>query len=448
MIKIQNVYYMLAYAFQTLHEDGYKDVATEQFNNVAELCAAILIKGVSLQIKRGLGREYISETDTLSAIRGKINITDSIKSQSMLRKQMVCTYDEFSVNTYMNRIIKTTMVKLLHADIDKARKKELKKLLVFFADVDELDTHSINWKQQYDRNNQTYRMLVSICYLVLKGLLQTTSSGRTKLMDFIDEQRMCHLYEKFILEYYKTEFPAIKAEASQIKWMLDDDYGAMLPIMKSDIMLSYGNQVLIIDAKYYGHTTQVQFDKHTLYSGNLYQIFTYVKNKEAELKDTNHVVSGMLLYAKTDEDILPNNEYRMSGNKISVKTLDLSGDFDSIEKQLYIIAKDFFGDVVDTHFYLNARGCTGVGVRNGNLGFILLAGSKISQKEASATCPEHIHRLREEYSVKIQNGVLMENVLFHSASAAASFLMMTNINGNIAWKTKEGTSLGEYRRKY
>ena len=42
----------------------------------------------------------------------------------------------------------------------------------------------------------------------------------------------------------------------------------------------------------------------------------------------------------------------------------------------------------------------------------------------------------------------MENVLFHSASAAASFLMMTNINGNIASKTKEGTNLGEYRRKY
>ena len=85
MIKIQNVYYMLSYAFQTLKEQGYKDVATEQFNNVAELCAAILIKGVTLQIKRGLGRDYISETDTLPDIRGKINITESIKTQSILR---------------------------------------------------------------------------------------------------------------------------------------------------------------------------------------------------------------------------------------------------------------------------------------------------------------------------------------------------------------------------
>ena len=38
------------------------------------------------------------------------------------------------------------------------------------------------------------------------------------------------------------------------------------------------DEAVIIDAKYYSHTTQVQFDKHTLHSNNLYQIFTYVKN--------------------------------------------------------------------------------------------------------------------------------------------------------------------------
>ena len=100
MIPVQNIYHMLAYAFRVLNEDGYRSVATEQFHNVAELCAAILIKGVSLQIKRGLEREYVSETDTLSGIRGKIDLTESIKTQTLLRRQMVCTYDEFSVDTY------------------------------------------------------------------------------------------------------------------------------------------------------------------------------------------------------------------------------------------------------------------------------------------------------------------------------------------------------------
>ena len=343
MIRIQNIYYMLAYAFQVLNEQGYRNIATEDFENTAELCAAILARGINIQIKRGLGKEYIPRTEALSSLRGKIDITESIKTQALQRKQLVCSYDEFSVNSYMNRIIKSTVLLLLRADITKARKKELRKVLVFFDDVDVIDLYSVNWNMQYNRNNQTYRMLISICFLVVKGLLQTQSDGTTKLMDFLDEQRMHRLYEKFILEYYRKEYPQITANASQIPWQLDDDMSAMLPVMQTDIMLSHGEKTLIIDAKYYAHSTQIQYDKHSLHSGNLYQIFTYVKNKEAELADSPHEVSGMLLYAKTDEDIYPENAYRMSGNRIEVRTLNLDGDFDSIRKQLDGIAEKYFG---------------------------------------------------------------------------------------------------------
>ena len=334
---------MLAYAFQVLNEQGYRNIATEDFENTAELCAAILARGINIQIKRGLGKEYIPRTEALSSLRGKIDITESIKTQALQRKQLVCSYDEFSVNSYMNRIIKSTVLLLLRADITKARKKELRKVLVFFDDVDVIDLYSVNWNMQYNRNNQAYRMLISICFLVVKGLLQTQSDGTTKLMDFLDEQRMHRLYEKFILEYYRKEYPQITANASQIPWQLDDDMSAMLPVMQTDIMLSHGEKTLIIDAKYYAHSTQIQYDKHSLHSGNLYQIFTYVKNKEAELADSPHEVSGMLLYAKTDEDIYPENAYRMSGNRIEVRTLNLDGDFDSIRKQLDGIAEKYFG---------------------------------------------------------------------------------------------------------
>lgn len=342
MIPIRNIYYMLSYAFRILNEQGYKSVTTEQFNNVAELCAAILAKGVSSQLKRGLGRDYIEKTEPLSALRGRVEISESIKTRSILRRQLICSYDEFSENSYMNRIIKTSMELLLHSDISKPRKKELRKLLMYFGEVEPLDIHSINWRIQYNRNNQTYRMLVSICYLVIKGLLQTNSDGTTRLMDFLDEQHMCRLYEKFILEYYRKEFPEFSASASQIPWSLDDGEGTMLPVMQSDIMLSKGSDVLIIDAKYYAHTTQTQYDAHTLHSGNLYQIFTYVKNKDAEFGDRPHTVSGMLLYAATDEAIQPNNSYQMSGNKVSVKTLDLNLDFSQIAAQLNAIAAEHF----------------------------------------------------------------------------------------------------------
>lgn len=61
-----------------------------------------------------------------------------------------------------------------------------------------------------------------------------------------------------------------------------------------------------------------------------------------ELKDQEHEVSGMLLYAKTDELIHPNNVYQMSGNKITVKTLDLDCEFVEVERQLEQIVNDHF----------------------------------------------------------------------------------------------------------
>lgn len=346
MIPVQNVYYMLSYAFRVLQEQGYQKLSVEKFHNTAELFAAILEKGVSIQLKRGLGRDYLPKTETISTLKGKLNISDSIKTQALMKKQMVCSYDDFSVNTEMNRILKSTMLLLLKADITPKRKKSLRKLMVFFSDVDTIDLHTVNWNQRYHRNNQSYQMLISICYLVFKGLLQTQSNGTMKLMDYLDEQRMCRLYEKFILEYYRQEHPKLSAQASQVEWQLDDGLDDMLPKMQTDVTLTpkhNPSKVLIIDAKYYEHTTQSQYGANTLHSGNLYQIFTYVKNKEHQLKDYPHTVSGMLLYAKTDEAVVPENKtYFMSGNKIIVTNLDLNCDFSAIKKQLDDIVQEFF----------------------------------------------------------------------------------------------------------
>ena len=82
---------------------------------------------------------------------------------------------------------------------------------------------------------------------------------------------------------------------------------------------------------------------HTLHSGNLYQVFTYVKNKDTEYGDQPHTVSGMLLYARTDEEVQPNHVYHMSGNKIGVRTLDLNCSFKEIAAQLDSIVKEHFG---------------------------------------------------------------------------------------------------------
>ena len=149
------------------------------------------------------------------------------------------------------------------------------------------------------------------------------------------------------MEYYVQEHCELNAAASGINWVLDDENKTMLPAMQTDITLSKGNNVLIIDAKYYSKTLQSQYDTYSIHSGNLYQIFTYVKNKTAGYKGDTHTVSGMLLYAKTDEQVQPDKQvYHMSGNKISVRTLDLNQDFSEISRQLDEIAHEHFGEAM------------------------------------------------------------------------------------------------------
>lgn len=335
---------MLSYAFQILTQDTYDDVAIESFDEMYDLLAAILAKGIGIQLKQGLYREYINRQEEISVLRGKINISGTIKNQLVHKRVLTCDFDDLSENNLFNQIIKTTVSLLLRNDTVKSKyKDDLKKKMLFFSNVDFLEPTSIRWSSiRFQRNNQTYRMLISICQLILEGMLMTTDTGEYRLASFLDEQRMCRLYEKFILEYYNRHYPELKVSASQIPWSVDDGVRTMLPMMQSDIHLQKDNTVLIIDAKYYNHTTQVQYNKHTLHSNNMYQIFTYVKNRDYEFGEEEHTVSGMLLYAKTEEEVQPNHVYQMHGNQISVRTLDLNLPFVDIAGQLNQIAESHF----------------------------------------------------------------------------------------------------------
>ncbi|MCH3917368.1 MAG: hypothetical protein LKE40_07890 [Spirochaetia bacterium] len=112
-------------------------------------------------------------------------------------------------------------------------------------------------------------------------------------------------------------------------------------VEKAILDLNKRNEAPIIYIKYYDHITQGHYDKHTLYSHNLYQIFTYVKNCHY-VSDKN--VSGLLLYAKTDEEIQPDSVFQIHGNRFSVKTLDLTLPFSQIAGQLDKIAEAYFGE--------------------------------------------------------------------------------------------------------
>ena len=338
MIPVKNIYYMLSYAFSILREQGYKSVETESYENIGDLCAAILETGLKLQLKRGLYKDYRETTEQISTLKGKIDVSESIKSQAIQKHQLVCTYDEFTEDCPFNQILKSTIKLLIGSNISLSRKKSLRKVLIYLQGVSDIDLKHLDWNIRFDRTSQSYRMLVSVCYLVVKGLLQTTSSGNTKFMDFLDEKRMSWLYERFVFEYFRKEHPELKVSSPYIEWSLDGEADAFLPAMRSDIVLESAGCVLIIDTKYYSHNLQQRYEKKSIHSGNLYQIFTYVKNYQEQECAVGKQVSGMLLYAATDDDIQPDSSYSMSGNEILIKTLYLGSSFTEIRTQLETIS--------------------------------------------------------------------------------------------------------------
>ncbi len=345
-ILIKNIYYMLAYVFQVLRQKNYENIAAEEFDEIQELFAAILAKGVTQQLKQGLHKEYITQNEDLPVIRGKLDMHGTISNKIQRKRILACEYDELSVDNIYNQILKTTMKILVReASVKQEHKSNLKKALLFFDEVAIIDPSSIRWDMlRYQRNNKNYEMLMNTCYLVLDGMIQTTEKGNYKMMSLSDDH-MHRLYEKFVLEYYKRHHTYLsEVRAAQLKWNLTGDTEEsiirFLPVMQTDIFMRYKEQILIIDTKYYGRTMQVKYNKTTLHSGNLYQIFTYVKNQD--IADTG-MVSGLLLYAKTEEAITPDCSFVISGNRISVKTLDLNKKFSLISAQLDQIAEDHFG---------------------------------------------------------------------------------------------------------
>ena len=337
-ILIRNVFYMLTYAFQELRQNNYEKIAAEDFDNIQDLFAEILTRGIAYQLKQGLRKEYVSKHETMSSLKGKLDINGSVKNLVARNRLLDCDYDDLSVDNIFNQIIKTTIVLLMkHGEVSKERKGTLKKLMSFFSEVSIIEPSCIRWSTlRFDRNSRTYRMLMYICFFVIDNLIMTTESGEYEVHTFSDEN-MCRLYEKFILEYYKRHHPECRPKAAQVKWNFDMEQVsveslAVLPIMQTDIMLEIGSRKLIIDAKYYSHSLCEHIGRNMLQSSNFYQIYSYVLNY-----DTEHtgLVDGLLLYAQTQAEGEMDYTYpHKDGNVFYVKSLDLNQDFDSIKVQL------------------------------------------------------------------------------------------------------------------
>ena len=355
-IPIKNIYYLLCYAWNKLEEVERIKVLIEDKTQLLDLFAKVLINATKVLLKRGIDRNYIEKVQEINAVKGKLQVSQTLKQNLLIRQRTLCSFDDFSFNILQNQILLSTIQRLIKTEnLDRNLKKEL----IFLQrklppTIQRIELKNLLFSQvKIHRNNRFYGFVINVCQIIYENTLpsetQNKENGNYIFLDFTrDKHKMNQLFEAFIRNFYKieqTHYTTVKKEI--IKWSFDNlekksennfelqskrlDNENYLPQMETDISLENETEKIIIDAKYYQQTMTTNYGKEKINSPNLYQLFSYLLNQEDGSKKTT-TAKGILIYPTIDKEY--DLSYRFKNHKIEIKTLNLNADWREIEKRL------------------------------------------------------------------------------------------------------------------
>ncbi len=338
-IPIQNIYYLLCYAWDQLDEAEEVDIAAQDCHSLDELFARVLSNGTHQLLKRGLDRDYISHREETASLKGRFDLTASMAKQTWRQGRMVCEFDELSHNILHNRILKTTISRLAdNPHLEKETAALLHHQEKLLSEITPIRiTSRLFRKVRLHRNNRSYRFLLNICELIHESHLPTEEQGESRFRDFIrDEKRMPYLFEAFVKNFYKREQRKFKVGAIQPKWNAtgSEEALAVLPQMRTDVTLLSKERSIILDCKFYKEALKSRFDSNRkLHSANLYQLYTY-------LKSAHHMPSwenseGILLYPATTAKF--DYQFNIDSHQIRAMAINLDQPWPQISSQLLAI---------------------------------------------------------------------------------------------------------------
>ena len=335
-IPVQNIYFLLCYAWDRLDEGELTQVNSETCDTLQDLFAKVLISGTQRLMKQGFHRGYMEEVEETASLRGRIAFSPSVRAMSWSKGRMVCEYAELSYNTIPNRILKTTLRNLLYVEgLEEKHKDQLAGLLHQLHEVSPIRITSKLFRRiQYHQNLRFYRFLMHVCEFVHESLLPTEGGRDSHFRDFIrDERKMAYVFEDFIRNFYRRERPDYRVGKKNFGWQDiegDDAAIALMPRMETDVDLSKGDQLTILDCKYYKEAFTSNRDVEKMRSGHLYQLYAYIKNRA--ILDSSSRVSGALLYPDVGQSFC--HQFKLQGHEVTVANIDLHQPWPKIHAAL------------------------------------------------------------------------------------------------------------------
>jgi 5-methylcytosine-specific restriction enzyme subunit McrC len=247
-IPVQNIFYLLCYAWDRWEEGGTVDVGTDQSLTMMNLFGKVLRDGTVHLLKRGMDRDYQLRRDDVTVVRGKPLHPETASRALATRAKTACEFDELTHDVVHNRILKATVRKMIQIpDLDASIRDGLVAVQRRMPGISEVSLSKDVFRTvRIHRNNGYYDFLLKVCWFVNENLFVEEGAGVTPVRDLDrDERKLARLFERFVLQFYRRELDRFTAGSRDLRWNCTRASAVdqvFLPRMRTDVVLESGDR--------------------------------------------------------------------------------------------------------------------------------------------------------------------------------------------------------------
>jgi 5-methylcytosine-specific restriction enzyme subunit McrC len=345
-IPIRNLWLLMLYASDLFRELGNRSVDVEDNpDEIPDLVAEILCHHVNRRIQRNLSYGYISREAILGRVRGRIDLLKTESHRLLDHGKVACRFDELTINTARNRYVRAALDRLSSIVGRKHLAHQCRSMassLTRMGVTGECPGKSELSVDRFGRHDIEDRPMVAAAKLAFDLALPTELAGTHQLLQPDREETWVRkLFEKGIAGFYEVNLTKAgwKVQPGKaIQWPIQaktPGIDNILPSMRTDIILENPAQAsrIIIDTKFNSILTTGWYREHSLRSGYLYQIYTYLRSQEDPTDPLSLNSTGLLLHPSVGEAV--NESVTIQGHEMRFGTVDLCAGTEEIRRQLF-----------------------------------------------------------------------------------------------------------------
>lgn len=254
-----NLFRMLARTRQLdVHEADLARLAAQNLS-ILEIFIRLFCDKLFAEVHRGLVSHYERHCDNLPALRGKLLTGLQATLNAFHPERFQCEYDEFTVDTPLNRVLKATVRRLRRITQHGDNARRLAELDFTLDGVRDVAADALEWHRlHFDRANRRYAPLVEMARMILQNRTQDVTSGSLEGFGLVFD--MNELFEQYIGAVARTTFAPdwqVVLQGPQRYLLQDSATGTEAFQTKPDITgLRHGRATWIIDTKWKPLDTQ------------------------------------------------------------------------------------------------------------------------------------------------------------------------------------------------